>query len=124
MPAGRPESGRAFSPKVALLFAAVVATVGVIAVVLRRSLGETGDLVAGAVGGLVDAHATASAVASGGTSSELAALAVLTAVTTNTGSKLAFAYASGPPPFRRRVMFGLIATLGATWLGWFVPALA
>ncbi|MBP6630786.1 MAG: MgtC/SapB family protein [Kofleriaceae bacterium] len=117
---GRPASGRAFSAKVALVFTAVVAAVGVIAVMLRQHLGQAGDVVAAAVGGLVDAHASASAVAAGSSSDELAGLAVLVAITTNTGSKVAFALASGPPPFRRRVVLGLVLTLAAAWAGWLV----
>jgi len=113
--------GRAFSLRAAVFFAVTLAVVLIVAAVLRESYGSAGLLVAAALGGLVDTHSSAIAVASlvatGKIAPAEAVLPILAAFSTNTVSKIVFAMASGGPAFALRVVPGLILVAAAAWLG-------
>lgn len=119
-PAGPSGQGRAFSARIAIGFALVVAAVGIAATLLHRALGDAGTLVAAALGGLVDSHAAASAAATRDSHLGVAALAVLVALSTNAIAKCIVARAAGPRGFRGRVIIGQAIALGATWAAWLV----
>ena len=115
MPDSQP--GQAFSLPVALTFALTLSAMLIASAALRDWFGETGVIVAAAAAGFVDTHsaaiAVASLVASGKMTAADAVFPVLAALTTNTISKIIFAWSSGsrvlrvapdpgPNPGRRR----------------------
>ena len=117
--------GRAFSLRAAVFFAVTLAVVLIVAAVLRESFGSAGLLAAAALGGLVDTHSSAIAVASlvaaGKIAPAEAVLPILAAFSTNTVSKIVFAMASGGGAFALRVVPGLILVAAAAWIGaWLV----
>lgn len=117
----RPHAGRAFSVGWALGFAAMLSGILVISAALRAWFGETGTIVAAALAGFVDTHsaaiAVASLVASGKMSGAEAIVPILTALSTNTLTKVIFAASSDGSSFAARVIPGLILVVLAAWLG-------
>jgi uncharacterized membrane protein (DUF4010 family) len=116
-----PQPGNAFSLPAALAFALTLSAILLASAALREWFGETGTLVAAAVAGFVDTHsaaiAIASLVASGKMSAADAAFPILAGLTTNTISKIIFAWSSGGRPFALRLIPGLILVAGAAWAG-------
>ena len=115
------QPGRAFSLRTALFFAATLAVILVGAAVLGEGFGAAGVIVAAALGGLVDTHSAAIAVATLAATGKLAptdtVLPILIALSTNTLSKIVLALASGGPAFALRVVPGLVIVIAAAWLG-------
>lgn len=111
------EPGRAFSPPGALLFAGVLATVLFAAAALQHYFGEAGVLVVAALAGFADTHAAAISVASLQMEPQAATVPVLLAFTTNTVSKMIFAWTGGGSDYALRVIPGLIAVAVAAWTG-------
>lgn len=115
------QQGRAFSLRAATFFAGTLAIILVAAAVLRDSYGAAGLLAAAALGGLVDTHSSAIAVASLAAAGKVApadaVLPILVAFSTNTLSKIVFATVSGGTAFALRVVPGLIIVMAAAWLG-------
>jgi uncharacterized membrane protein (DUF4010 family) len=111
------EPGRAFSLTGALVFAAVLATVLFAAAALQHYFGEAGVLVVAALAGFADTHAAAISVASLQMEPHTAAAPVLVAFTTNTVSKMVFAWTGGGSDYALRVIPGLIAVAAAAWAG-------
>jgi len=115
------QSGQAFSLPVALIFALTLSAVLIISAALRDWFGETGVIVAAAAAGFVDTHsaaiAVASLVAAGKMTAADAVFPVLAALTTNTMSKMVFAWSSGSQSFALRLIPGLILVAGAAWAG-------
>lgn len=113
--------GRAFSLRAALFFATTLAVVLVAAAVLRDAYGSAGLIAAAALGGLVDTHspavAVASMVATGRVAPDEAVLPILVAFSTNTLSKIVFAVVSGGSAFALRVVPGLLLVMAGAWLG-------
>jgi len=116
-----PPSGRAFRLRTALLFAGAFVLVMLLVAWLQRSFGPTWALAGVIVGGFADAHSTAASVGSlatqGQLSAELAAIAIGLVVTTNTLSKIGFAWAGGSAYFWRLAP-GLLLLIAAYWAGW------
>jgi uncharacterized membrane protein (DUF4010 family) len=117
---GQPVTGRAFSLRTALLFAALFCALILFAALAERYLGERGALFGAAAGGFLDAHSPAAAVGSL-VSRELlgvpaGAMAVALVLTTNTLTKLVFAR-SGGRAFFLRLMPSLAAIVAAFWAG-------
>ncbi len=116
--AGRPE--RAFSLPVALAFGAILGSVVVAAAFLQAHLGTTGIFIAAAIGGLVDAHASAVSVASLVAAGKLdaggAVLPILIAFSANTLTKIVAASAGGRR-FFLAVVPGLVLVAVAAWAG-------
>ena len=116
-----PPSGRAFRLRTALLFAAAFTAVALLVAWLQRSFGTTWALAGVVIGGFADAHSTAASVGSltaqEKMTRELAAIAIGLVITTNTLSKLGFAWAGGARDFWRLApgLVLLIATYWATW---------
>ena len=119
--APEPQQGHAFSLLAALAFALTLSAVLIASAALREWFGETGVIVAAAAAGFVDTHspaiAIASLVASGKITGADAVLPILTAFSTNTVSKIVFAWSSGGRPFALRLIPGLILVAGAAWAG-------
>lgn len=116
-----PQPGQAFSLPVALIFALTLAAMLIASAALRDWFGETGVIVAAAAAGFVDTHsaaiAVASLVASGKMTAADAAFPILAALTTNTVSKIVFAWSSGSRPFALRLIPGLVLVAAAAWAG-------
>ena len=115
------QPGQAFSLSTALIFALTLSGVLVASAALREWFGETGVIVAAAVAGFVDAHSAtisiASLVASGKMNAADAVTPILAGLSTNTISKVIFAWTSGGRSFAVRVIPGLILVALAAWGG-------
>ena len=111
--------GRAFKLSTALLFAVLVTAVAFVSAAVERWIGAAGALVAAAVAGFADAHASSAAVASLAATGQLgetaAVVGVLLALTTNTLTKAFLAATSGPRGYSWRVVVGLALVLVAAW---------
>lgn len=116
------DTGRAFSFKTALMFAAMISVVLVAAAALDAWFGMVGLIAATTVAGFVDAHSpsasAAALVAAGKLDAREAALPILLALTTNTVTKTAVALLSGNRRYAAQIIPGLLLTLLAAWLGW------
>ncbi len=114
-------AGRAFDPKVALLFAVLVSTVLLLTAVLNRFLGASGAMLGAAVAGLADSQSAAAAVANlvktGQLEAKAAVLPLIAGVSTNTISKIVAAFAGGDRAYAKRVVPGLIFVIACVWLG-------
>jgi uncharacterized membrane protein (DUF4010 family) len=114
-------SGRAFKLRTALFFAGAFTLVALLVAWLQNSFGATWALAGVVLGGFADAHSTAASVGSLAAKElmtrELAAIAVGLLFTTNTVSKLAFAWAGGAGYFWRLAP-GLVLLIGSFWLVW------
>lgn len=117
----QPHAGRAFSIGWALGFAAMLSGILVISAALREWFGETGIIIAAGLAGFVDTHSAAIAVASlvgsGKMSGAEAIVPILTALSTNTITKMVLAASSDGRSFAVRVIPGLIVVILAAWIG-------
>lgn len=116
-----PDPGQAFSLSTALTFAATLATILVASSALSARFGEVGAIAGAALAGLVDTHSAAisiaTLVASGRMTPAEAVLPILAGLTTNTLTKLIFAFSGGRRDFAWRVAPGLLLVAAAAWLG-------
>jgi uncharacterized membrane protein (DUF4010 family) len=120
---GAPDAprGRPFQVLPALFVGAASALVAVLSAALSSAIGDAGIVVVSGASGLVDAHATAGSVSSLHQAKSIdattARLAIVAALSSNTGTKIAMAFASGPRPYALRVTAGVLAIACAAWLG-------
>jgi uncharacterized membrane protein (DUF4010 family) len=121
------ETGRAFQPRTAIVFAVMVTAVLFLSAALAHFFGATGGLLGVAIAGFADAHSSAVSAASlarsGGLTPNAALLAILLAFTTNTVTKAVVAWVSGGPKFAAGVLPGLLLMLIAAWAGAFASGL-
>ena len=121
--ATEPATGRAFEPKLAVLFAAAFALMLTLAALLQRNLGSSAAQITIAVAGVFDTHAAAASAArlasSGTLSMNAAAFAALLAISTNTLVKAGAAVVGGWP-FALRLTPSIVAMLAALWGGWWL----
>jgi uncharacterized membrane protein (DUF4010 family) len=107
--------GRAFEPKQALLFVALLATVMLVSAWLQAWLGEVALDAVMAVSGLADAHAVAASaaqlVATGRIEAEVALTGIALGLTTNSATKVGLAWASGGRAYALRLLPGIVAML-------------
>lgn len=124
---GEAPKGRPFDPKTAVVFVLVVGSTLAIAALLTQWLGDRGLMLAAAVAGFTDAHASAissaSMAASGRTQADFAALTVLVGFTTNIVSKTVVAFSLGDRRYAFELAPGLILMAAAAWGAWSVRAL-
>lgn len=113
--------GRAFDLKTAVSFAALVGVVLVVSAALSAWLGARGTLLAAAVTGLADAHATAASVASlvkaGKLPLDAAIWPVIVGLSANTLMKAVVAFHAGGTAYAARIVPGLALVITAVWLG-------
>jgi len=118
-----PPSGRAFRLRTALVFAGAFVLVMLLVAWLQRSFGPTWALAGVVAGGFADAHSTAASVGSlatqGQLTAELAVIAIGLVITTNTLSKLGFAWAGGGAYFWRLAP-GLLLLIATYWVSWWL----
>lgn len=119
-PAADERTGRAFSLHSALAFGALLGAIVLASAAFGEWFGSAGLLVAAAVGGLADAHATAVSVASLVAADRLAPEAgvvpILVALTANTLAKLLVAVRGGRR-FALAVVPGIVLVVAMAWLG-------
>jgi uncharacterized membrane protein (DUF4010 family) len=113
--------GRAFDPKVALIFAATIGGVLMLAALVTQWLGSTGLWLATGLAGFADAHAPAAAAgamsASGQISADQVVVPVLLAFSTNAITKVVVAITAGGRAFAVHVIPGIVLMVVAAWLG-------
>jgi uncharacterized membrane protein (DUF4010 family) len=111
--------GSAFSLRTALIFAAILAGVLVLAAALQDWFGEVGVIFAAGAAGFADTHApaisVASLVADGKLAPHAAAIPILAAFSTNTITKMVFAFTAGGLRFALYVVPGQLLMLVAAW---------
>lgn len=114
-------TGRAFDPKVALLFAGLISTVLLLTAVLNKFLGASGAMIGAAVAGLADSQSAAAAVANlvktGQLEANAAVLPIIAGISTNTISKIVAAVAGGDRAYAKRVVPGLVFVTACVWIG-------
>jgi uncharacterized membrane protein (DUF4010 family) len=117
----RPPAGRAFDPRQALLFTAILATMLLAVSALERLFGARGVIGGAVAGGFLDTHSAAASVtalaASGAVSADAASVAVAMAISANTATKLWVAAAGGGARYFNRLAPGLVAMILALWAG-------
>jgi uncharacterized membrane protein (DUF4010 family) len=120
-PPVRPQQTRAFSVRSAVLFAAFVGAMLLVSAAIQHWAGQRGVIVAAALAGFADTHAPAISVASlvraGTIAAGDAVYPILAGLTTNTVSKIVFAYVNGGMPFALRVVPGLVLVIAGAWAG-------
>lgn len=119
--AQREDYGRAFHLRAVLGFAAIIGAALLVSAALNAWLGQRGILVAAAVTGLADAHATAASVASLVVSNRLsidaAQLPILMGLSANAVMKGIVSFRAGGFNYAVRIVPGQILVVGALWLG-------
>lgn len=114
-------AGEALSLKTALIFAGTLSVVLLISAALRHWFGEAGAIVAAALAGFVDTHASAisiaSLVATGRMEPSECVIPILAGFTTNTVTKVIVAVAAGGRAFAIRVVPGVVLVAAAAWAG-------
>lgn len=117
--------GRAFEPRVAILFAVTVTAVIFASAALAHWFGAGGGVAGIAVAGFADSHSAAvsgaSLLGSGALSVRGAEIAVLLAFTTNSVTKAVAAWVMGGRAFALQLLPGLVLMLLAAWGALFIP---
>ncbi|MEZ5500437.1 MAG: DUF4010 domain-containing protein [Steroidobacteraceae bacterium] len=112
--------GRAFQPRLAVLFALLLTGLTLLAAIATQQFGSAGALLSVALGGLADTHAAAASVgglaASGAMALPTAALGVLLALTSNSLTKMILAISAGGSRYALVIVPGIVAMLIAAWL--------
>ncbi len=119
------ETGRPFRLWLALGFAGVFVLVTIASSALQESIGSAGIVVVSGMAAFVDAHSTAGSVASLHRTQSIdtatAQLAILTALTTNSVTKIVLAWGSRQAKYALNVTLGVLGIAGAAWAGLLVP---
>jgi uncharacterized membrane protein (DUF4010 family) len=118
--------GRAFELGTAVILAATITAVTFVSAAASEVAGDSGVQLAALLGGFADTHAAGIGVASvfvtGKLPASAATVAVLAAISSNTVSKIVFAYLGGGLRYALPVATGLAAVLAAVWLGLLAPS--
>jgi uncharacterized membrane protein (DUF4010 family) len=111
--------GRAFSVGAALFMAAALAAVTLATAAAQPWFGTAGITLSAAIGGILDTHAAAMAVATLVAANKLTAgtavIPILAAMTANATMKIAMAISVGRPDFVVRVAGAIILSIAAAW---------
>jgi uncharacterized membrane protein (DUF4010 family) len=114
-------AGRAFDPRQALMFAAILATMLLAVSLLERLFGARGVLGGAVAGGFLDTHSAAASVtalaARGAVPADAAVVAIALAISANAATKLWAAAAGGGTRYFNRLAPGLVAMILALWAG-------
>ena len=117
------QTGRAFSLKSAVFFAALITAMLLLSAALNSWLGATGVFLAAAAAGFADTHSAAVSIASlvsaGKMTAHGAVLPILAGLTTNTISKSMVAVSSGGRAYAMQIIPGLLFVIIAAWLAAF-----
>ena len=114
-------AGRAFDPRQALLFAAILAAMLAAVSALERLFGARGVVGGAVAGGFLDTHSAAASVSAlamrGVISTDAAIIAIAVAISANAVTKLWVAAAGGGARYFRYLAPGLAAMIAALWAG-------
>jgi len=114
------QGGEPFSIRPAMLLAAVLVAISLLTAALRSGYGNQGAIVAAAIAGFVDTHATAVSMAAQAAAGRMqpgeACLPILVGFSANSVTKLIVAGTCGSWPFTLRVAPGIIIVLAAAWV--------
>lgn len=120
-PAPGEGAGDPFSLTGAVIFALTLSAVLLAAAALREWFGETGAIVAAALSGFVDTHASAISIAALTASGRMApadcVVPILAGFTTNSVTKVILASTAGGRAFAVRVVPGIVLVALAAWTG-------
>jgi uncharacterized membrane protein (DUF4010 family) len=123
-PAEASERGQAFSFRMALGFASLLAAALLASRALDDWFGARGASIAAGAAGLADTHSAAISVATlvgaGRFDAAEAVLPILIALSTNTFTKFMMSL-SGGAAYVACVTPGLLLVIGAAWVGWWLP---
>jgi uncharacterized membrane protein (DUF4010 family) len=116
--------GRPFDPRAAVFFASLVAVVSLVSSALTHWLGSVGAVAASGAAGFADAHSaaiSAAALSAAGTIPlEDAVVPILVGLSTNGITKIVLGYLGGGRHFLMQLLPGIVLTVAAAWLGFFV----
>jgi uncharacterized membrane protein (DUF4010 family) len=114
-------AGRAFNPRHALVFAAILAAMLAVVAALERLFGASGVVGGAVAGGFLDTHSAAASVGAlavrGVIATDAATIAIALAISANAATKLWVAAAGGGAPYFTRLAPGLVAMIAALWAG-------
>jgi uncharacterized membrane protein (DUF4010 family) len=114
-------AGRAFNPRHALVFAAILAAMLAVVAALERLFGASGVVGGAVAGGFLDTHSAAASVGAlavrGVIATDAATIAIALAISANAATKLWVAAAGGGAPYFNRLAPGLVAMIAALWAG-------
>jgi len=110
--------------KGATLFAVLVTGASLVSLVGRYLAGDAGAVLGAVLAALADAHAASASVGSiyvaGAIDADLAVVAVLLCLTTNSVTKLVLAFGSGDRAYGAKIAGATLVVLGGAWAGWLV----
>ena len=113
--------GRAFNPRHALVFAAILAAMLLAVAALERLFGARGVVGGAVAGGFLDTHSAAASVSAlavrGVIATDAAVIAIAMAISANVATKLWVAAAGGGARYFSRLAPGLVAMVTALWVG-------
>jgi uncharacterized membrane protein (DUF4010 family) len=113
--------GRAFQVLPPLLVALASGAVSLLAAASSDLIGDAGIVLVSAASGVVDAHATTASIAglhrTTAIDPDLAVVALIAALTSNTATKIAMATMTGPRAYVARVAGATLLTAAAGWAG-------
>ncbi|MGE0601766.1 MAG: MgtC/SapB family protein [Dehalococcoidia bacterium] len=116
------ESGRAFEPRTAVIFAATVGAILFVSAFLNDVLGQAGLAISTGAAGFADTHSAAISVASlvavGKIDPGDAVVPILAGFSTNSLTKAFLAWSSGGKAYALKIWPGLALVLLAAWAGW------
>jgi uncharacterized membrane protein (DUF4010 family) len=108
----------------AAMFALLVTVASLVSLGGRALAGDAGAVIAAVIAALADAHAAAASVGSlamaGAVEPELAVIAVLACLSTNSVTKIVLAFGAGDRRYGVRITVATLAVLAAAWIGWAV----
>ncbi|MBS2030906.1 MAG: DUF4010 domain-containing protein [Deltaproteobacteria bacterium] len=113
--------GRVFQVRAAAGFAALYVGITMLTRFIANHLGVAGVLGVSALGGFVDAHSTAGSIATLTLAKQLTTatgeLALVSALTSNTVTKVVVAWTTGTRAFAARTTIGVLGIAAAAWVG-------
>lgn len=108
--------------KGAALFAALVTGASLVSLAGRSIAGDAGAVIAAVLAAIADAHAAAASVGSlfvaDAIDAELAVIAVLLCLSTNSVTKVVVAFGAGDRGYGTRIAAATLTVLAASWAGW------
>ncbi|MBN8609186.1 MAG: DUF4010 domain-containing protein, partial [Deltaproteobacteria bacterium] len=116
------EKASAVDLKGAALFAALVTGASLVSLAGRAIAGDAGAVIAAVIASIADAHASAASVGSlfvaGAIDADLAVIAVLLCLSTNSVTKIVVAFGAGERSYGGRIAIATVTVLAAAWAGW------
>ncbi len=116
------EKRSAVDLKGAALFAVLVTGASLVSLAGRALAGDAGAVIGAVLASIADAHASAASVGSvfvaGAIDGDLAVIAVLLCLSTNSVTKIVVAFGAGERAYGVRIAIATLTVLAASWSGW------